>query len=667
MSKVGVLILPPLNNESIPYIKKYTAGHQVISNVPLGVPHTVMKFTTDTKKRVYGDNAIYVTTDDYDLEDQQRLQFAYLLEMLKLVDKMVIVSPTKIPIIFALVATQQLHDAKNVRVIVKGKEYTPKDVISAISQTPKELLDTQWEHLTQQESSTVKKPMASSKQYADEELIRTPNGCVLRQYQQQIVDFALETKRAGLFVDMGLGKTLATLATLNELSNTGKIDTTKPVLIVAPIMVALDTWSREAEKWGYDMGILINIKLKKAKREALYDKLLEPQSKLTLVTTNPAQLASMVEYFASRRVQPPFQVAIVDELSQFKSPSAKRFDQLRQLTRRCEYFFGLTGTPAPNNLLDIWSQLMVIDEKNGKNLGYNFFEYRSLYFEPDVIGRDGTVYKWKLKRNAAETIYDMIRPTTISMRSEGLIELPDIVFSNQYVTLPPKARKIYQEMDTKLRKQLADSEKDASGNESDGPATLTLSEGGTDIEIANSAVLASKLVQLSSGAIYDNFLDLTATNTRVSHYEVIHDEKLKLLKDIVENATSPILVFFMLQSELERMREYIEFEHLHPKRDDVQDLIARWNRGEVPVMVAHPASVGHGLNLQDGGHTMIWMSIPWSNEQYRQSVKRLYRSGQTDTVSVIHIVAENTNDIKDIERLETKEDGQSALMEALER
>ena len=233
--------------------------------------------------------------------------------------------------------------------------------------------------------------------------LRTPNGAQLRYYQQQLVDFTMERKRVGLFVDMGLGKTLATLATVDELFKKGSLSPDKPILVIAPKMVALDTWSREAEKWGYDIDVLINIGLTKKKREALFEKA-RNVTKPTLLTTNPEQLEHIKTAFSDRIN--PFQMIIVDELSLFKSATSKRFEYLQKLSERLEYFVGLTGTPAPNSLLDVWSQLVIINPNIKYELGRTFFQYRNHFFAPDVVNpRTGVVFSWKLNPGAEEGIY----------------------------------------------------------------------------------------------------------------------------------------------------------------------------------------------------------------------------------------------------------------------
>lgn len=653
---VGIMVLPPFNAQSKPLIQKSIKGANTLSNVSASTcganpnTHQVLRIgeTATANQKV-------ISLSEQDLEHPMHNTYAkaiaHLIEIAKRSDKLLIVAPgPKIPLLPVMIAAK-VCSLPNIRVIVGRRLLTSSDVINELAHTDKRLLEKQWDELRQQPARI--KP---------EDCLKAPNGATLRPYQQQMVNFALENKRVGLFVDMGLGKTLATLATLDKLVKDGKIDPERPVLIVAPIMVALDTWSREAEKWGYDMDVKVNIQLSVKKREALLDTLLEPQEKLTLFTTNPAQLKPMLKYFAKKHVSSPFDVVIVDELSQFKSADTQRFDHLTQISELSDYFFGLTGTPSPNNLIDIWSQMIAIDPQNRRIFGDNFYVYRGNFFEPTQTGmRNGkeVVFDWGLKRGADQAIYKKMKESAISMRSEGLIDLPKIVFDNKYVKLPPKAMKTYQKMDKVLRQELREQEDDG---ESKG---TVLSVDGNNIEIANSAVLTSKLLQLSGGALYDNATDFDTDET---NYTVFHDEKMKAVKELAENSTTPILVFYFFKSELERLRDFVEFEHLSSKmkQADVRDTIKRWNAGKIPVLVAHPGSVGHGLNLQDGGHTMVWLTTTWSNEQYRQAVKRLYRSGQKETVTVLHIIAEGTEDENVIKRLDLKESGQDELMRALD-
>lgn len=646
----GVMIIPPFSETSIPLIKYGTTHtNDVISNYKLGIPHRFVKFT-ETPNDVWGSPEIHIPRDTVkmNLSDPIIRQIAMMMEIANRSNDWLLVysSASNVNVLHLLIA---LSLKKTFHVIVGNQPIKDVDVIKMVQSSDQEMLRKQYE--------LFMNPHADIKKYKPEELITTPNGATLRQYQQQMVDFVIEKKRAGLFVDMGLGKTLATLATINKLLELGELDPRKPVLIVAPITVALDTWSREAAKWGYDFDVEINIKLSKKKRNALFDKISRPLDKLTLVTTNPAQLDNIVNYFGNRM---PFSMFIIDELSMFKSPTAKRFTTMETIGSQCKYAIGLTGTPAPNNLLDIWSQLMIIDPNNRKRFGQNFYIYREQFFEPDVKSRTGQVYKWKLKANAEYEIMNRMKHSVIAMQSQGLVDLPDIIYDNRYVRLPAKAQKVYDEMDDEIRKILSKHQDDF------GFMAEYETDDGDEIVIANSAVLTSKLAQLSSGAIYNNWSNVAEQEQDEVGYTEFHDVKLQALKDIVDNSTSPILVFFYFKSELERLKDYIEFEHLDPNRPDFQDVISRWNRGEIPVLLAHPASAGHGLNLQDGGHTIVWLTTTWSNEQYRQANKRLHRSGQKNTVTVIHLIAEGTIDEEIVSRLDEKEAGQSKIMSGLD-
>lgn len=492
-----------------------------------------------------------------------------------------------------------------------------------------------------------------SKNYKPKTCLNTPNGKTLRQYQQQIVDFTLDRKRVGLFVDMGLGKTLATLAAVNQLFEEGKIDKRKPILVIAPKMVALDTWSREAEKWGYDIDVCINIGLTKKKRDELFENVKQIE-KPTILTTNPEQLHNIQEVF--RDTPNPFDVIIVDELSLFKSASSKRFKLLHQLTEDVPYFIGLTGTPAPNSLLDIWSQLMLINPEMKYALGHTFYQYRNAFFEPDMVdARKGIVYSYKLKRGAENAIYQKIEPYVISLRGNQLIDIPEVTYSNQYVRMSERNKDTYRYLDKQVRKEIKELEKGE---------TIHADTGKNTVSVANAAVLKSKLLQLATGAMYD--VDEESTNHKRA-YTVFHDEKIHRLKEIVETANSPILVFYNFISDLERITEAIpSAKVLNTKDKNVDKVIAQWNRGEIPLLLANPKSTGHGLNLQDGGHIIVWFSLTWNNEIYRQANKRIHRSGQQYPVQIIHIITKDTADEEILPRLNGKEEQQQELLSVLE-
>lgn len=642
MSKIGILTLSPLNSYAKQVVNGLANENDIIlSNKVSGVNADVLSISKDNK---------------FNASSNIGHALAFINDLLRKChyDQLLVISNRAIPQVIAYEALMNFSGQRT-RFLYGKTVITPETAAKALAGKTDLMRKQRITFLKKDGSDDDKQVLMTESSSLN--CLKTPNGATLRPYQQQLVDFILEKKRAGLFVDMGLGKTLSTLATINELNKQHKLDVTRPILIVAPIMVALDTWSREAEKWGYDFDVIINIHKTGKKRQELFEDLLLPKSKPTLLTTNPAQLGPLLKFLESKGQSDLFQVAIVDELSQFKSVKTNRFKQLTALTKQSEYFIGLTGTPAPNNLLDLYSEVVSIDPKIKYKLGYNFFQYRSDYFRPEYTSPTGVVYRWGLKPHSEQKIYDAVRSNVVSMKSEGLIDLPKIVFDNRYVTLPKKAHNIYMKLATKIRKQVAAAESKVNIKIDDEQ----------DITIANSAVLTSKLLQLSSGAIYNDRDEIEA-DPDSSDYEVYQDEKFKMLKDIADTSDSPVLVFFYFKSELERMKKYFDFEYLDPsKPSEAKTLIKRWNKGEIPVLVAHPASAGHGLNLQDGGHIMVWLTLPWSNEQYRQSIKRLYRSGQTHPVSVIHIIAQDTVDEDVLQKLDLKEDGQSRLMNALER
>ena len=485
--------------------------------------------------------------------------------------------------------------------------------------------------------------------------ITTPNGATLREYQVKAVEFALKSKRCGLFIDMGLGKTLSSLAAINELLETKQLNSRKPILIIAPKTVALDTWSREAEKWGYDYDVIINIGLTPKKRDKLFEKTTNFE-KPTLITTNPAQLANIIKYFG----EDAFEMIVIDELTQFKNPKATCTILMQKLTRNAKYVFGLTGTPTPNSMLELYGQVAVIDEyKTKTRLGVDQFKYRDNYFTPDIVNNvTGQIYSYKLQKNALDKIISNVRDFTISMKTADLLELPEITTTNLFVKMNKKAKETYDYLAKEISEQIRIAEKEVIDGISDSKSTSSLNIV-ADLEhntrIANRGVLKSKLLQLASGAIYK----------QDGSFDVYHDEKFVMLKDIVENATSPLLVFYNFKSDLIRAREYIKFEHLESKNKNASEIMRKWNNGEIPVLFLNPTANARGLNIQDGGHTIIWLTLTHNNEIYRQANKRLHRSGQKNNVQVIHILTEGTEEIKIIEKLTNREIEQDNLMTKL--
>lgn len=478
--------------------------------------------------------------------------------------------------------------------------------------------------------------------------LKTPSGATLRPYQQQLVDFCKSHPYCGLFVDMGLGKTLATLALLSEWEKDGTLDKTKPVLIVAPIVVALDTWGREVAKWGYDFDTVINIQKTPRQRELLLTEMLRPRKKVTLFLTNPAQLEPIRSFYASRRIPLPFEILIVDELSQFKAPVSKRNDDIRPFREVAKRFVGLTGTPSPNQLLDIWNQIKLIDKEGTPWAKKNIYAFQDAYFVPASYAINGRVRKWRPKAGTEDMIYQNLKHHAISMRTKGLVDLPKISFVNQYITLPKDARDVYEKAEEEISEM--------------GDGSFQVTEEGRSVYVPNTDVLKAKLMQLANGTVY--------TDSKTHTYEVVHTEKLKALESLLETMTSPLLVFYYFQSDLKEIQKKFKnrLPVLDPHDPALKQTIKRWNDGELPVVLAHPASVGHGLNLQDGGHTICWYTLPnWNNDQYQQANKRLHRSGQKEPVTVLHLLVKDTIESIMLRSIQNKQRGNDRLMKALSK
>ena len=324
----------------------------------------------------------------------------------------------------------------------------------------------------------------------------------------------------------------------------------------------------------------------------------------------------------------PYDMVIIDELSSFKNPQAKRFKALKKVRPKIHRIVGLTGTPAPNSLLDIWAPFRLID--NGERLGRFITHYRDQYFTPGR--RNGAVvYNWNLRPGADQAIYDNIADITVSMRTTDYLQLPAATHQHITVQLPPKARK---HIDTLKRDLVLDLDDDT-------------------IDAANAATLSLKLQQLAGGAIYNEAGD---------DYITIHDEKIQALTELVDQAQgNPMLVCFWFKHERDRILDAIPGARVLDTAKDFHD----WNNGDIPVALIHPASAGHGLNLQAGGHIMVWYTTPWSLELYEQANARLHRQGQTEPVSIIHIDTADSIDQTVHQALTRKDTTQQALITAV--
>ena len=441
-------------------------------------------------------------------------------------------------------------------------------------------------------------------------------------YQAYAVDYIETHPIATVFLDMGLGKTSITLTAINNLLF-DSFEVHK-VLVIAPLRVARDTWTAEVDKWDHLQNLICSVAVgTEAERKAA---LMRPAD---IYIINRENLHWLVE---KSGIPFNFDMIVIDELSSFKNHETKRFRSLLKVRPTVSRIVGLTGTPASNGLMDLWAEFRILDM--GQRLGRFITKYRTVYFKPDK--RDGNIiYSYKPLPYAEDAIYKQISDITISMKATDHLQMPELISSEYTVQLSDEEKSHYEGLKQEL--------------------VLTIGEG--EITAANAASLSGKLSQMANGAIYDD-----EGNT---HY--IHDRKLDALEDIIEAANGkPILVAYWFKHDLERIAERLKKLHIPFSKLDNSQSIRRWNNGEIPVALIHPASAGHGLNLQSGGSTLVWFGLTWSLELYQQTVARLWRQGQTSkTVVVQHIVTKGTIDHRIMKALSQKEHTQTALIDAV--
>lgn len=435
-------------------------------------------------------------------------------------------------------------------------------------------------------------------------------------YQEYALKFILNSKAAGIFLDCGLGKTVITLTAIAELMH-NRFEISK-ALVIAPLRVAENVWDVEAKKWDHLKHLRVAKVLGSEKKriQAL-------NTNADIYVINRENTKWLVDYY---KKDWPFDMLVLDELSSFKSHRAKRFKALRKVRPLCKRVVGLTGTPAPNGLIDLWAQVYLLD--SGQRLGKTISGYRERYFLPDKRNQH-VIFSYKPKEGAEEAIYKKLSDICISMKNRDYLTLPERMDNILGINLSPKVLEQYRQLERDL--------------------LLPLLEG--DIVAGSAAVLTNKLLQITGGAVYDEGKKV----------QILHDEKLKALEDLVEAANGkPVLVYYNYRHELERIQKQFLCRVLDTAKD-MED----WNKGEIPVMLAHPASAGHGLNLQNGGSTIIWFGLPWSLELYQQANARIHRQGQKNTVVVHHLVAKETIDEDVMQVLAKKQAGQEALLQAV--
>lgn len=436
-------------------------------------------------------------------------------------------------------------------------------------------------------------------------------------YQRYAAEFIITHPVAALLLDMGLGKTSITLTAINDLLF-DSFEVHK-VLVVAPLGVARDTWSAEIEKWEHLKNLRYSVVVGTAQERI--SALCAPAD---IYIINRENIQWLVE---ESGLPFDFDMAVIDELSSFKNHQSKRFRAFLKSRPKLKRIVGLTGTPAGNGLMDLFAEFKLLDM--GERLGRLIGQYRNAYFQPDK--RNGMViYSYKPLPDAEQRIYDKISDITISMKATDHLKMPELISAEYTVQLSDKEREKYD----RLKKD------------------LVLSDDNEEVTAANAASLSNKLSQMANGAVYSD-------NESVIQ---IHDRKLDALEDIIESMNGkPLLVAYWFKHDLERIRKRFEIREIKSSED-----ISDWNSGKIPVALIHPASAGHGLNLQSGGSTLVWFGLTWSLELYQQTNARLWRQGQTaDTVVIQHIIAKCTIDEQIMKALKTKNTTQAALITAV--
>ncbi|WP_038113510.1 SNF2-related protein [Veillonella montpellierensis] len=436
------------------------------------------------------------------------------------------------------------------------------------------------------------------------------------EYQQYATNFVLKHPVAAVFLDCGMGKSVIALTAIYDLMF-NSFDVSK-VLVIAPLRVARDTWPSEINKWNHLKGLTYSVVVgsETERKEAL-------RRKADIYITNREN----VEWLVSKSGFPfDFDMVVIDELSSFKSASAKRFKSLLKVRSKVKRIVGLTGTPGSNGLMDLWAEFRLLDR--GERLGRYITHYRNAFFVPDKRNQQ-MIFSYKPRPGAEDAIYRLIADMTISMKSVDFLNLPPCMMNEVEVTLSDRERAVYDA----FRKE------------------MVVALGDEEINAANAATLSGKLLQMANGAVYSE--DKTAVH--------IHDRKLDALEDIIEGANGkPVLVAYWYHHDLERIRKRFHVREIKTSKD-----IRDWNEGTVPVAVIHPAGAGHGLNLQSGGSTLVWFGLTWSLELYQQTNARLWRQGQRDTVVIHHIIVKDTIDEDVMRVLRMKAKTQDDLIQAV--
>lgn len=438
------------------------------------------------------------------------------------------------------------------------------------------------------------------------------------QHQAAGINWITERPAAALFWGMGTGKTVTTLTAIDLLLHDYLED--GPVLVIAPKRVAENTWSKESAKWEHLKHLRI-AKLMGTQKQ----RLAALSAPADIYVINRENVVWLVDTLGKRW---PFPIVVIDELSSFKSAQAKRWKALRKVRGRIRRLIGLTGTPRPNGLEDLWPELYLLDQ--GERLGRTLGAFRARFLVPEKMNGH-IVYSYRPREGAEAEVYERLSDVCMSIKKDDVLSLPGQIYEDIELETPPALLKQYKKFERDRVMECLDA---------DG-----------DIVAGTEAALTNKLLQFANGAIYD-------TDGEAHH---VHDVKLDALEELIEEAGGDnVLVLYAYKHDADRIRERIACRALDTEAD-----IDAWNRGEIPVALAHPASIGHGLNLQDGGHITIWFGLSWSLELYEQANERLNRPGQKNVCRVYHLIMKGTHDERVLKALKKKEKGQAAAIEAL--
>lgn len=441
---------------------------------------------------------------------------------------------------------------------------------------------------------------------------------VPHDYQKRAIRMILEKPDVGLFLDMGLGKTVITLTAVHELLDNFDV---YRVLVVAPKKVAEDTWSRESSKWDHlsDLRVAKILGTRTARTKAA-------DSDADIYVINRENVKWLTEAYKGKKWR--WDMLVIDELSSFKSHQSERFKALKHVRLMFKRIVGLTGTPDPNSLMDLWAEMYLID--GGARLGKFIGNYRAAFFHSYDLGYTG-ITKYEPLPGAAERISAKLSDIAVSMKAKDYIDLPERIDNVVHVALTDKEKKMYTELEQS--------------------GILELEKG--DITALSAASCVTKLLQYAGGAVYKDD----------GGYEEFHSEKLKALEEIIEASDSPVLVFYGYKHEKRRIGTFLK--KYEPRTLESEADIDDWNAGKIKVLLAHPASVGYGLNLQAGGHTIVWYSLPWSLEYFLQANARLYRQGQERPVIINYLISDDTVDEDVLGSLRSKNMSQEALLKML--